>query len=65
MDVHAPAQIITARAQLNTAPAQLITAPAQPPMTGVAVYTALLFSYICHTIIVRSFSGQKTWKLLG
>ena len=58
MDVYAPAQIITARAQL-------ITAPAQPPTTGVAVYAALLFRNICLTIIVRSFSGQKTWKLLG
>ena len=45
MDVNAPAKLITAPAQLITAPAQLITAPAQPPVTGIAVYTAL-FSHI-------------------
>ena len=38
----APAQLITAPAQLFTTPTQFITAPAQPPVSGAAVYMALL-----------------------
>ena len=50
MVVYAPAQINSAPAQLITAPAQLITAPAPPPATGVAVYTALLFTLVTYVI---------------
>ena len=46
--------IVTAPAQIITAPAPLIDAPAQPPVTGVAVYTALFL--IIDRLVLSKYS---------
>ena len=53
MDVKAPAQSITA-------PAQLVTASAQPPAIGVVVHTALFWTTVDLTTVVKECTAVKT-----